>query len=135
MANVDARVKTLVYRGFNPPLSQVEIAYRVMGNKIIFTALEKATGAKTSTINAAEEIVRLICEAEGLKWQECEFFDLQTWVGYPIHGHGYFSLDQLIFDENERLWVKSWENRASNTDHPDYLDGVPRQMVKMLIGG
>jgi hypothetical protein len=101
----------------------------------MFTATQSGVGKITSTINAVNEIVRRICEAENLDWRECVFYDLQTWVGYPHHGFGYFCLDELSFAEGDHIHVDGWMERASSYDNPDFFAGIPRAIAKYLGDG
>jgi hypothetical protein len=59
-----------------------------------------------STINAAEDIIRLICEREHIGPRDCVFYDLQTAMGYrkPISN---FEYDRLVLEKKE-LRVKEW---------------------------
>lgn len=70
------------------------VRYVVYVNKVYFSALTSARES-TSTINAAERIIRSICTAEGLEWSNYMFFDIQTSVGYPWHDQGYFKAEKL----------------------------------------
>lgn len=108
-----AQVKSLKYEGYCPPRTSAEVAYIIVGNKVIFTATESSLG-KTITVNAAKEIIRLICEAEGLDWQLCVFYDLQTQVGYPHFPRGYFSFEELLFANGELLEVEKWKTRSTS---------------------
>ncbi len=79
-------LKKIEYQGFHG--SKGEIVYRKEGGKVIFSAL-KGSDQATSTINAAEEIVKAICLAEGIEWRDpaffdnFEFYDFTTLLGYP----------------------------------------------------
>lgn len=132
--NVERRLKRLRYKGFNPPYTSAEILYMVVGNEVIFTAAENS-GSKTTTINAVEEIIALICETEELDWRDYMFYDMQTWIGYPHHGFGYYCIDKLVFAESANLHVTSWQKVASSTDQPNFLQGLPREIVKQLVNG
>lgn len=79
-------LKKVKYRGFRG--HDGEVVYQMRGNKVLFSAL---TGADqtTSTVNAAEAVIKAICEAEEINWrdggfpQRFKFYDLMTKKGYP----------------------------------------------------
>lgn len=110
---MEYELKYLEYGGLHPPHRRGEVAYMVVDTMVIFSGLEGSAG-RTSTINAAEEIVSLICAAESIDWREYEFFDLQTWMGYPNHTTGYYCLERLILSR-EQIRVESWLPVVSST--------------------
>jgi hypothetical protein len=130
----EKRLKYLTYDGFHPPVTQATVAYMIQGNRVMFSATENVV-IKTSTINASPEIIRLICEAEGLNWREYEFYDLQTKIGYPHHEVGYYSLDQVVV-ENDNYQVKSWiEVASSRIDEEESLKSHIQQVMRLLEAG
>lgn len=80
--------------------------YLCDGDRIFFSGLE----GHPSTINAAEQVVLAICKAEGLEWQNCTFYDIQTRSGYPTHEIGWYAVDRLILvDTNGSPHVDAWQ--------------------------
>lgn len=62
----------------------------INGSQCIFSG---ASDSGTSTINAAESIVALICREE--KRNDLTFFDLQTYLGYSHYQKGEYDFNQL----------------------------------------
>lgn len=102
-------IKEAVYLGFWPPASSSIVRYIVLDNDVFFTATEDCSKV-TSTINAAEQIIEAICKKEGLQWQNCRFYEIQTAIGYPWHGDDYLELDELqVVDQNGHPSVEEWQ--------------------------
>lgn len=135
MSDLDSRLKRLKYQGFLPPITESEVAYMIQGNMVIFSATHNVVSGKTSTINAAEEIVGLICEAEGITdWKSYKFYDLQTAIGYPHHQQGYFSIDELVFTLAEHIAVGGWMPHA-NSYNPGPMGETIKPLIKLLSSG
>ena len=125
--------KTVEYEDFIGRKGKV--VYELRGNKVIFSSLRSAREA-TSTIQAAELVVKAICNAEGIDWENSEFgnkyefYDLSTPIGYPSRkddylnrllregvGLGEVEIDRLnIVHTNGTIFVESWTpmNLSSN---------------------
>lgn len=64
---------------------------------IVFSGI---TWNKTSTVNVAEDIIRLLCDEEHRGPSSTRFFDLQTCLGYNYHRPGHFQYDEVTVDEH-----------------------------------
>ncbi len=132
IADIQSQVKYLTYQGCDdPPPEPARLAYLVCeGNHIIFTAAEDVT-KKETTLGAPTIIVRKICEAEGLEWNKCTFYDLQTGVGYPHQGMIYIAFDELVFFNNYSLRLKKWESHLKG-GQPDCLRDEVLAILQLL---
>lgn len=74
-----------------------KVVYYVNGRECYFSGIELTN--RTSTVNAAESIIRIICDQEGIYWEEARFFDLKTHLGYPI-ARGEYELNELSLVRN-----------------------------------
>lgn len=107
-----AELKETAYPGFHPPKSKGRVAYIIIDTVVFFSGLTP-TGESTTTINDAEGVIEAICEAEGLKWESCQFYDIQTHRGYR-KSPGEFDVDRLNvapqrIGGTNRPWVDSWQ--------------------------
>src|SRR3990167_3967397 len=87
------------------------VAYVIIGRDCVFSGLE----TPGTTINFAEDIIALICEAEQLDPQQVAFYDLQTHRSYPSKEPGEYELDQLALKFGEGRFgfcVESWTPEA-----------------------
>lgn len=121
-------LKRVEYKGFRG--NNGEVVYRIQGKKVMFSAIQSALEA-TSSINAAESIVKAICNTEGIDWRkpsffkEYEFYDLTTPLGYrhrteyPIPGEDPIQILKLALvpSGKEGLHVESFTRVG--------LDGKP----------
>ena len=96
-------LKTVEYSG---PFHDIgEVAYVIIKDLIcIFTYSRTIRALKnleyaTSTINATERIVQVICEQEGLNQGNLVFYDLQTSRRYDKK-LGQFEFDKITFHKN-----------------------------------
>jgi len=86
--------------------------YRKEGDRILFSTINSAA----SSVNAAEKIIKVICELEGLMPDDplLEFYDLSTPVGYP-HRRGQgneVQVDRLVLASDGRggVNVTEWKS-------------------------
>lgn len=133
------RWKRIRYEGFHLPKHDGEVAYMIVGNNVLFTALIPYTKGATSSINAAEAIIHAICRAENIRWEDYTFFDAQTSLGYPHHESGYFCIDRLEIEprDGEHIHVESWSPVAMSANHarergmyPSEIPGLPRGLAE-----
>lgn len=98
------------YAGFTP-VSGGKVAYTVVSDKVYFSGLTSPLQS-TSTINATESVIQAICQAAGLDWTTCEFYDIQTHRGYPQRIPGEWVIDKLHVvchsSDPHRPHVVSW---------------------------
>ena len=118
-------LKEVDFDGFYPPMTKSKVAYVVDGYNIYFSGLERR---KTSTINAAEEVILVLCRAEGLKWQNCQFYDIQTHLGYR-KSPGEYIVDSLKVirpsgGSPESLFVEAWR--------PMPPEQIPSEVLKLF---
>jgi len=91
---------------------QNKVLYIFVGNACYFTGVEREM--RTSTINAAESIIRSICQLEQVQPFDIHWYDLQTSLGYGGAGSrwhpGTFVLSELMveLDPRKELYVRSW---------------------------
>lgn len=94
-------MKRIAYPNFGKGRSYVD--YQIFdGQRCIFSGV---TDGGTSTINAAERIIKAIAEAEKVP---LEFYDLQTQKGYSYYRPGEYSLDLLILKDGRLDSVIAW---------------------------
>ena len=118
-------LKEVEYPGFRPLRRKGRVAYIIVDAKVFFSGLTHFTEA-TSTINDAEGVVKAICQAEGLDWQKCQFYDIQTHQGYK-KSPGEYCVDRLkVVSRQERgsevLRVKAWHPIKPEEISPDVLE-------------
>ncbi len=94
-----------------PPMVNAnhEVVYGVDGRKIVFSGIR--TGVRTSTINAAEDIIRAICRQESISHKQYLFFDLLTHTGYESRElkPGCYKIAQLRITCNSgNVSVEQW---------------------------
>lgn len=77
------------------------------GKPLIFSGV--TINDRYSTVNNAEDIIAKIREQEKIKITDRDFYDLQTWKGYPGFERGQFILSKIHFKKSKEIWVKSWE--------------------------
>ena len=99
--------KHLTARYFGNDIRSVKVSYVVTKRQCIFTATTK----HPSSINAAEDIVTQICQAENISPNTHRFFDLQTCRGYSSKEAGEYELDELLISINNEggIEVKDWK--------------------------
>ncbi len=86
-----------------------KVAYLVYRQTIYFSGITKPG----STINFAEQVVLAICKAEGIRWQDYTFVDVETFRGYPGYAPGSYCIDQLaIVNDAGKPRVESWREIA-----------------------
>ncbi len=90
--------KTVAYRGFIRA-GDSEVTYVIHGKNIYYTGLHRN---RTSTINAAENVVGAICEAEKIGWRDYTFHDVVCQSCYKHYKPGEFRIAQLQLEPNER---------------------------------
>jgi hypothetical protein len=86
------------------------VSYVVRGSECTFSGI---TPEFTSTINAAEYIIRAIAAAERFDPRVMTFFDLITQRGYPSMKGGEYEYKRLKVDYNGQsrgrgIWVDQW---------------------------
>lgn len=89
----------------------------------------------TSTILAAERVVQIICELEGLDWRTTRFYDIQTTRGYPGRQEsGYFHVDRLkiVRGQSGGPYVLSWDPIASS-DRDEENPELPRAILDAFL--
>lgn len=133
-------LKEAVYNGFHKSLPATKFVYLIYGPSVYFSGLGKDN---TSTINAAEEIVRIICTLEDIDWKVYTFFDVQTFRGYPGKRPGKYSIDKLMIRDNpykEGCAVIGWNNVvASASDRFHYnnnslpTDVIPTEVFQTFV--
>jgi hypothetical protein len=72
-----------------------KVVYAIFGKRCYFCGIERE--ARTSTINAAEHIIKSIATLEKVPVTTFRYFDLQTHAGYKKPS-GVYELDELIFE-------------------------------------
>ena len=128
-------LKTVMYEGFQPS-TRAEVTYMRKGNQIIFSATGKNEGFVPTTINAAEKVIKAICEQEKIEWKEFEFFDFQTPLGgYSRHEPGRTTaLDRLVLDKRgEDPNVEAW-NTIFDTNLDIGLGGFQETLFELTSG-
>ena len=82
--------------------------YVIKGNSCYFSGIEKKKS--TSTINAAEEIVKAIVTQENVSVHVLCYFDIQTYKGYHKFP-GEYEVDELIIspEGGKGFHVSSWD--------------------------
>lgn len=144
------QLKQVEYEGLNGFNGRV--AYQRRGNRIVFTGLIGSDKA-TSTVNASNQIVQAIAEAEGIDWrnprfgEQYDFYDLSTPVGYPNRldpleklrrqdfGVGDIELDRLkVTSHGDRLITDSWTPVDIRTEGKPIVDsfGVVADAAKNI---
>jgi len=73
------------------------VVYAIIDGCCYFSGIERER--RTSTINAAESIIKAISEQEGVAIERLRWFDLQTHLGYR-KGHGEYELDEVLIGFN-----------------------------------
>lgn len=76
-----------------------KVVYVIMENCCYFSGIEREK--RTSTINAAESIIKSIAQQEGVSPMSFRYFDLQTHRGYDKLP-GEYQLDELILEKDPR---------------------------------
>lgn len=125
-------LKMVGYPNFHVGSSRV--AYIVDGDRVYFTGLDKHG---TSTINAAETIVKAIASEEERSWVGLEFFDLQTHTGYTSRNPGQYEIDRLrVKARCDELVIDGWERVLSDTgslgnpaEIPEYILDAFREHI------
>jgi len=92
-----------------PSFGYAQVVYVIInGNQCIFSGITPGP-ARTSTINAAEDIIMAIAEAEGVEAENLQFFDLQTGTGYEKKPKEYeFDKLLVVYDEKGKPFVRGW---------------------------
>ena len=101
---MDPRFEEVEYPGFGGD-GDGWVAYKIIRKEVFFAGLIREA---TSTINAAEDIIRAICKAEEISWQDFTFVDIQTHRGYQ-KAPGEFKANVLKLGSGEELSVESWQ--------------------------
>lgn len=83
----------VVYPNFHA-LGESVVVYVRHENKVFFSGLNSDA---TSTINAVEPIIRLICTRENSTPSTLQFYDLQTHRGYANRRIGDYVLSKILF--------------------------------------
>jgi hypothetical protein len=100
------------YRGNGHPSSNGRVAFRSVGNEIVFTAVYQEGTISTNTVNAAEHIVIDIATQIEIDWPDYVWHDLQTAAGYTmwIDRRALMQLNVRIDPKApEGIWVCNWE--------------------------
>ncbi len=126
-------LKEAEYRNFNQGTSRVVYA-RLPGNRIVFSGITPPHN-RTSTVNAAGGIVRVIAEAEGIDPSQFLFYDLQTSLGY---GRAKAPTGKLAFSQLNIEWgvrpyfVSGWIGETCSEDvirvFAEQIGHPPRQV-------
>lgn len=77
------------------------------GRPLIFSGVT-LSGRAPSTVNDAEAIVAKILAQEKIGHADRDFYDLQTWKGYPRFQKGQFILNRLSIEGGEEIRVTMW---------------------------
>lgn len=105
-------LKLVEYPGFSPRYNG-RVAYLVRGREVYFTSAISHKKNPTSTINAAEDVILAIAQAENLDWRMFTFHDIQTCLGYGGHPKTWWVIDQVIFqDAGDRPGNLDWQSVA-----------------------
>lgn len=70
------------------------VVYVIIGDCCYFSGIERRL--RTSTVNAAESIVKAISEQEEVAIERLRWFDLQTRRGYQWYAPGKYELQELL---------------------------------------
>lgn len=109
-----------------------QVAYKIFDNKyVVFTACQNVCHG--STINHAENIIRMICQEERISWLDHRrWFDLQTRLSYGKTGkpcQGDFEFDEIVFKDTRCIWLPTkCPTRFFDPFKELYIDGPPRQV-------
>jgi len=82
-----------------------KVAYVIIGGLCYFTGIESEN--RTSTINAAEEVIMAISAQEQAPTSNLRFFDIQCRSGYEFYFPGQLKMDELVYDAKENS-VNQW---------------------------
>lgn len=100
-------MKRADYKNFNGTPNSVD--YIIIDDGIcVFSGL---SSKGTSTVNAAERIVKAINEIEK---KPLVFYDLQTQKGYDYYSPGEYSFSLLNIEDQDNPKVLSWRRRPIN---------------------
>jgi len=88
------------------------VLYWLEGDRCIFSGVTR----DTSTINAAESVVKAICAKEHVSPERITFFDLQTSRGYP-KPESEFHFDRLVLKiEGGEVFCLDWVSTPCPND-------------------
>lgn len=97
MITMDLRLAQ--YQGYQGQ-GMVNFAYAQTGQGIFFTGTQIVLNS--STARCATAVVNAIVNDAHIRWQDYEFFDVQTHQGYLGH-EDWCAINQLVIHGNERL--------------------------------
>lgn len=116
-----------------------QVAYVRLGDTVYFTGLMGPDKA-TSTINAAEDVIRAISAAEQCSWQQLTFYDVETHRGYYKRPTGSYIINRLEVESGQkgRPMVQYWHPVAMTADmlgrnavrDLSELPGVPEEVLQ-----
>ena len=90
--------------GHGPEFPEFNVVkYLIISDHCYFTGIERKK--RTSTINAAREIVQAIADQEGVPLRSLRFFDLQTHQGYNKR-LGEYALDEVVIPDEFQSGVR-----------------------------
>lgn len=99
-----------------------EVVYLIIKNKCIFSGITWPG----STINYAEDIIKVILEQERLNLGSIKFYDLQTHLGYSRKEPGEFDFDYLKLDiRKDTFYVSAWATEKC----PDGIKEIFRDFI------
>lgn len=111
-------LKEAKYRNWGYPAVGPEfgvVKYAIKGRECYFSGVPKALYEVTSTINAANDIVKAIAGQEDVAITDLRFFDLQTHLAYD-RPEGEFEFDELIISFANGQMSIGWQSRECPPD-------------------
>ncbi len=92
-----------------------KVAYLIDGQNIYFSSVRRNA---TSTVNAAEVIVRVLAELAGQSWRTLIFYDIQTHNGYDGWRRGSYEVNRLIIQPRPggKFTIEDWEPVEMSAD-------------------
>lgn len=126
------------YRGFSNTFG--EVYYVIIDRDVYFSGVTPANKV-TSTINAAESIIKILAEEAGCPARFLTFYDIQTWRGYPgLYQGGSFEISRLVVEYEEGPHVQNWIPCAMSEDRIGHngirdtsqLPGVTQEVMDMF---
>lgn len=105
-----AEVKRVVYQGFTD--DKMEMVYAIDEDAGgLWCVYSGVTRHVTSTINTLESVINQLMDEEGVRPDECSFYDLQTHLQYESVLTGMFKFNRVLFKKRgeDEFALTGWD--------------------------